>query len=92
MAKATTSKAIEDVKNALKAGKAVLGTERTIKQLKLGKLSKVFVTSNCPEDIKSDIQHYAKLANIEVVQLKQPNDELGTLCKKPFAISVISIK
>lgn len=82
---------IEEIKKALKEKKAIVGTERTIKYLKLGKVSKVFITTNCPEDVKKDIQYYSKLAKVEIVMLKQPNDELGALCKKPFSVSVLSL-
>jgi large subunit ribosomal protein L30e len=84
--------AIAEIKKALKTkGKAVIGTARTIKKLKLGKVEKVYLTSNCPDEVKEDIKYYAKLSGAKVVQLKQPNDELGIVCKKPFAISVLSI-
>ena len=82
---------ISEIKKALKNKKVIIGTERTLKNLKLGKISKIFLTSNCSEDIKKDIKYYSKLAKVEVVQLKQPNDELGALCKKPFSISVLSV-
>jgi len=83
--------AIDEIKKGLKDKKAVIGTARSLKALKLGKVKKVFITSNCPASVKKDIKYYAKLSNVEVVQLKQPNDELGALCKKPFSISVISL-
>ncbi|MEA3430004.1 MAG: ribosomal L7Ae/L30e/S12e/Gadd45 family protein [Nanoarchaeota archaeon] len=89
--KVVISKAIEEIKEALKNGKAVIGSERSIKLLRTGEISKIFVTSNCPENMKNDINHYADLAKVEVVHLKQPNDELGIICKKPFAISLISV-
>lgn len=82
---------INEIKKALKNKKIIIGTERTIKNLRLGKISKVFLTSNCPEDVKKNIKYYSKLAKVEVIQLKQPNDELGALCKKPFSISVLSV-
>jgi len=90
--KESTSTEIEDIKKALAAKTAVIGTERSIKSLKLGKLSRVFLTSNCPSSVEKDIEHYAKLSGTEVVKLEIPNDELGTVCKKPFPISVISIQ
>lgn len=83
---------IAEIKKALQAKKAVIGTNRVIKQLKLGKLEKVFLTSNTSKDIKESIKYYAKLSKTKVIQLKQPNEELGTICKKPFAISVLGIK
>jgi len=83
---------IAEVKKIVKEGKALVGTDNVMKELKLGKLSKVFVTANCPAKVKEDIKHYAKLAKTEVVQLKVPNDELGVVCKKPFSISVLGLR
>lgn len=85
------AKAIDDIKVGLKEKKAVIGTERVIKGLKTGKIAKVFITSNCPEEVKKDIEYYSGLCGAAVVQLAQPNDELGIICKKPFSISVLGI-
>ncbi len=82
---------IDDVRKILKEGKAVIGTNEVIKGLKLGKISKVFITSNCPEKVKKDINYYSSLSKVEVVQLKQPNDELGVVCKKPYSVSVLGL-
>ena len=83
--------AIDDIKKIIKEEKAIVGTKEVIKNLKLGKIAKVYVTSNCPAEVKGDIKRYASLSKVEVVQLKQPNDELGVLCKKPFSISVLGL-
>jgi len=83
---------IDDIKKGVKERKIIIGTSRTIKALKLGKISKVFLTSNCPSDVKEDIEYYSKLSKVKVVKLRQPNVELGTICKKPFPISVLSFK
>jgi len=83
---------VDEIKGALKKKKLVLGTESTIKNLRLGRLSKVFATSNCPESVKKDLEYYGKLANVQIEYLSIPNDELGTICKKQFAISVLGQK
>lgn len=82
---------IEEIKQALKDKKAVVGTERVLKELKKAKLSKIYAASNCREETLNSTMHDAKLQNVEVLMLKQPNDELGVLCKKPFLISIIGI-
>jgi large subunit ribosomal protein L30e len=69
----------------------VIGTERTMKNLKTGKVERVFLSSNCPQKIENDLNHYASLGKVEVVKLQYPNDELGIVCKKPFSISVLSL-
>ena len=80
---------IEDIKKAFKTEKAVIGTKEVVKNLRLGKLNKVYLTSNALKDMKDSIKKYASLGKTEVVQLRYANDELGTLCKKPFGISVL---
>lgn len=82
---------ISELKKLLKADKVILGTDRTLKLLKLGTADRVFLSSNCPEDVKKDIEYYAKLSNVPLIYLNQPNDELGILCKKPYPVSVLSV-
>ena len=82
---------INEIRKIIKDEKAVVGTKEVIKNLKLGKLKKVYLSSNCPSDVKDDILHYADISKAEVVQLKQPNDELGVLCKKPYSISILGL-
>lgn len=77
-----------ELKKALK-NDVIFGTDRVIKRLKLGKLKKVFLAKNCKEDVKEDVLYYAKLAKIDVIELKIPNDEVGMICRKPFSISVL---
>ena len=81
----------DDIKKALKDKKAVIGTNSVIKNLRLGKLVRVYVTLNCPNTVKEDIERYSDLAKTEIVKLKISNDSLGTLCKKPFSVSLLGI-
>jgi large subunit ribosomal protein L30e len=80
---------LSDIKKMLKGGSAVIGTERVIKSLRLGKMQKILVSSNCPIYAEKDISHYASLIGAELYKLDYPNDELGVICKKPFSISVL---
>lgn len=77
-----------EIKKLVEEKKAIIGTERTLKALQNDKVNKIFLSSNCPESAKGDIESFA--TDVEVVELKIPNTELGTLCKKPFVISVLS--
>ena len=80
------------LRNAVKEGKIVLGTERVMKLLKKGKLKKVYLAANCSKKMVDEISHYSKLAKVAVVKLKRANDELGTFCKKPFSVSVLGVQ
>ena len=82
---------IAEIKTHLGDGRLVLGTKETIKNMKLGKLEKVFLTSNCPEDILKDVEHYSGISGCQTEQLSIPNDELGVICRKEFAVSVAGL-
>ncbi len=90
MAKKTfVDKDIEEIKKGLLSKKILLGADLTLKNLKLGNLSVVYMASNSPVGLKQDIIKYAEINSTKVVELNYPNDELGTLCKKPFSVAVL---
>ena len=90
--KKAVDQSIVELKKAIESKKIIIGTERTLKALKKDDVASVYVTKNCPKNIRNKIEHYSKLIKFRVVSLEYPNDELGTLCKKPFAISVAAIR
>jgi large subunit ribosomal protein L30e len=88
MAKKLTS---TELRKLLKAKKLVIGTELTLKSLKLGKVDTVILSSNCPKKVVDDLGYYAEQGKTETIKVQYPNEELGVICKKPFSISVLSI-
>ncbi len=91
MAVSKTDKDISEIRKLVKQKSIIIGTDRTLKNLKLGKIKTVYLSSNCSEKAKETIDHYAKLSKTSIIKLKYPNDELGILCKKSFYISVLSV-
>ena len=79
----------QEIRKCVEEKKVIIGTERTIKALKKGSLSKVFLAANTSADVVAEVNALANKA--EVVVLKENNEELGTICKKPFFISVLGI-
>jgi len=79
-----------DLRKALKEKTITFGTKVTLKNLKRGKVKKVFVASNCPKESKESLEYYGKIGNVEVVELKESSDEITTICKKSFPICVVS--
>ncbi len=90
MAKAVVE-GVSEVKRLMGASKLVLGADVTMKLLRQGKLARVFVSTNCSPQMRSDLDKACGLAGIDVVELNQTSDEIGVLCKKPFAISVVGV-
>lgn len=82
----------DEIKEALKAKKLVIGTEETLKGIKTGNISRIIISEDCPKKIKENIAFNAKIVGIEVELYEKSGKELGTACKKPFQITVLSIK
>lgn len=82
---------IAEIQKSLVDEKLIVGTDKVMKGLKNGEISKVFVTVNAPEIVKGDIAHYSKLSGAEITDLDVTNEELGELCKKRFSISIVAI-
>jgi large subunit ribosomal protein L30e len=80
-----------DIKKLLKTDKLIIGTDRVVKGLRKGTLSMIYMSSNCPEDIRNEVEHYSKLTETKIEKLKEPNDELGAVCKKSFSISLLGV-
>ncbi|MFH0978434.1 MAG: ribosomal L7Ae/L30e/S12e/Gadd45 family protein [Candidatus Woesearchaeota archaeon] len=72
--------------------KAVIGTDRAIKGIKLGTIKKVYVSSNCPERTRKSLQYYCSIGKVACEELGFASTDLGVICKKPFSISVLSAK
>jgi len=81
-----------EIKKLLTTDKLVIGTNNVLKGLRQKLLKKIFISKNCPADVLEDIEKYAKMTNTELVRLDIPNEELGTICKKPFFVSLVGVK
>lgn len=80
----------KEIKDFLQNEKGIVGSKETLKNLKLGRVQKVFITANAPTSVKEEIMGFSKFA--EIVMLDIDNEEFGTVCKRPYPISVLSIK
>lgn len=83
---------LAELQTALKENKSkiIFGTDRTIKLIKTGKVSVVYIASNCPLRLRKQIEYYEKLGAIKVNYINKANDELGVICKRPFSINILS--
>jgi large subunit ribosomal protein L30e len=79
---------LDNLKKAIKEKKLIMGSERTIKTLKKGEAKEIFISKNCPELLRKQVKNYAEISNIAINELKESNEEIGIICKKPFAINL----
>ncbi len=82
---------IAEIKKLIKEDKLVIGKDEVLKGLRTGKFEKVFLAKNCPAELKEDLEKYAPMSGVELVETDIQNTELGDICKKPFSIAVLGL-
>ena len=78
---------LELLKKSLKEDKLVYGFRSAVLGLKNGKVIKIFLAKNCPQEFKDKLKNY----NIEIIELNEPNKEISLICKKKFSINIVSV-
>jgi len=86
------NKDVKDLLQFLKEGKLIIGAKVTEKAFKNGIANKVYTATNCDKLTLNKIKHYAKIANVEVIELDLDNLELGQKLVKPFLISMVCVR
>ncbi len=52
----------------------------------------IVLSSNCPKDIKENIEYYSKISGIPVVAYKGASMDLAEVCKRPFIVSALTVR
>jgi large subunit ribosomal protein L30e len=87
-----TQETRKEIQQLTAARRLIVGAQRTVKLLKQGKVEKVFVSSNCRASTAKSLAHYCSILKIACEELPINSSQLGVVCKKPFSISVLSVK
>lgn len=82
---------VREIQTAIRTGKVMLGSRRTIKAMVNGEAKLVIVVSNTPPHIKRDIEWYCKVAGTPVYKFPGTSWELGSACNKPFMVAALAI-
>jgi large subunit ribosomal protein L30e len=77
---------------AVKTGKVALGVKEALEAAKFAKAKLLILASNCPENAKEDITHYAKQGAVPVHAYPGSSLDLGSACGKRFVVAVLTIK
>lgn len=81
----------ENLKRIVMQEKVIFGTTTIMKKLKQGKIKKVFLASNVPKEVESDIHHNASISNAEIEKLDMANYDFGMLFKRPHPVLALAI-
>ena len=82
----------EQIRSLLEQDKLIIGLRETKRKLAKEQLSAVLVAANAPEQDAEAMRDYAEMSDVECTVLDTRNDQLGTICRKPFPISFIGVK
>jgi len=82
---------ISAIRLAVESGKTDFGARTGIMASLLGKAKIFIVASNTPAGIKDKVTEYSKKAGIPVIEFPGNTIELGSVCGKPFSVSVLSV-
>lgn len=83
----------EFIKKNLNSNKIILGSNKVLKLIRAGKIKKVYIASNCREDIKRELEQLSKVGNFELIELKKlSNKDVGILCRRQHNVSVVGIQ
>lgn len=92
MAKKTVKDFKRDIQKLVAEKKLIFGSAMTLKGLKKGTISKLYLAMNCTDEMKEELVHYCSFGNIVCETLPVSNVDLGVLCRKPFPVSVLGQK
>ena len=74
-----------------RTGKVSFGSNSTIKHMVGGKGKLIIISENCAPMTYAQIKRYSELASIPVFVFKGSSNELGSVCRKPFPVSAMTI-
>ena len=80
------------IASAVKTGKVSFGANSALQNAKTGKAKMIILASNCPKDIKEQIECYGKISKVPVITYKGGSMDLAEISGKLFIISALSIR
>ena len=82
----------EQIRKLIEEKKVTIGATATTAALRTGTLKSIVIASNAAAQTRETLVRATALAGVSVDNISITNDDLGTMCKKPFAIQTLGIK
>lgn len=82
---------IKQIKDAAKEKKLLMGSRTVLKSVKNNGVETVVFASNCPENVRKDLDHYSKISGIKMEEFNGNSIDLGEMCGKPFRILMVGL-
>ncbi len=79
------------IRLCVESGKVGMGARTGVMASLLGKAKLFVVASNAPEEVMGQVKKYSAASNIPMIVFEGSSIELGSVCGKPFPVSVLSV-
>jgi len=80
------------IKRKMREKNVILGYNKVMKAIKTKQLQTIIYATNLPKEKLKIVKHNARIGGIEVKEYSKDSVELGLVCGKPFAVSILAIK
>ena len=80
------------IASAVKTGKVSFGANSALLNAKTGKAKMIVLASNCPQNIKDEIEYYGKLSKVPILTYRGTSMDLANVSGKLFIISALSVR
>ncbi|MDH5482857.1 MAG: 50S ribosomal protein L30e [Candidatus Bathyarchaeota archaeon] len=80
------------IATAVKTGRVSFGANSAIQNAKTGKAKLIILASNCPKNVRDDVEYYGKISDVPLLVHRGSSMDLAAICGKPFIISALSIR
>jgi large subunit ribosomal protein L30e len=80
------------ITDAIKESKLLMGRRSVFRSMSNRELNLIIRASNCPDDVKRDLDRYSEISGIRLEDFKGNSSQLGEMCGKPFSILVVGIR
>lgn len=80
------------IATAVKTGKVSFGVNSALQNAKTGKAKVIVLATNCPKDIKEQVEYYGKISKVPTMTYKGTSMDLAAVCNRLFIISALSIR
>ncbi len=80
-----------EIRRTVDTGKVDFGENQTEKNILKGNGELIIISSNTKKLVKEKLEHYSKLSEIPFYEFKGTSVELGSVCGKPFPVSVLTV-
>lgn len=82
----------QELKNTIETGNITYGTNNVEKELLIGEPKLLVISKTIEQRYKELFEHYADILEIRIVEYPERAKELGSVCGKPFGVSVLVVK